>query len=200
MKTPARSVASQVATDSRRRFWPLAGLLAAGSIALVWSLGAWAGGGHHHGHGMHGMHGATASSPMGGMAGMGGMPWGGRHLERMLDKVDATAAQREQIRKVADQAQADMAKLHEEGRTLHEQGLKLWAQPKIDATAAEKLRKQMLAHHDKCSKRMLQATIDVGNVLTPEQRAKVAEYMQKRHDKHRARMMEGRSASQPAKE
>jgi protein CpxP len=52
----------------------------------------------------------------------------------------------------------------------------------------------MLAQHDAASKRMLQAMLDVSRVLTPEQRAKLAERMQQRremmqrHDKERRQL------------
>ena len=72
----------------------------------------------------------------------------------------------------------------EAGRALREQGLQLFTQPTVDATAAEALRQQMLAQHDQASKRMLQAMLDVAKVLTPEQRAQLAERMKQRarHD------------------
>lgn len=187
MRRPASTTAS--AQNPTRRMWALAALLATGSAALVISLNAWAGGSGHGGHGgpgMDGMH-MAAGMGMGGHHGKHGFALGGRHLERMLDKVDATPAQREQIRPLMAKAGADLKAMHEEARALHEQGLKLWAQPQIDAAAAERLRQQMLAQHDKVSKRMLQATLDVGQVLTPAQRAKMAERMQERMRKHQER-------------
>jgi periplasmic protein CpxP/Spy len=116
-------------------------------------------------------------------AGMGrgnGGPFMGRMLDHMLDDVDASAAQREQIKQITDLAQADMKAQHAAGRALRDQALALLTAPTLDATAAEALRQQMLAQHDQASRRMMQAMLDVGNVLTPAQRAKLAEKM-KRH-------------------
>ncbi len=110
---------------------------------------------------------------------MGMMPFG-RHLGRMLDEVKATPAQRQQIKQINEKARTDLQALHEQGKALHEQGMAVWTAPKIDPAAAEKLRQQMLAHHDQVSKRMLQAMLDVGNVLTPEQRAKMGQLMKAR--------------------
>lgn len=121
--------------------------------------------------GGHGMMGGP------GMAGEHGAQFMGRMLDRMLDKVGATDAQRSQIRQIAELAQADLKAQAESGKALRERGLALMTAPTLDAAAAEVLRQQMLARHDQASRRMLQAMLDIGNVLTPEQRAKLAEQM-----------------------
>lgn len=183
------AVARALSAPGTQRKWMLGSLLLAGSAAVIMSFSAWAGGAGqgamgacmHHMGGMGGMHGGMS------------MPFAGPSMNRMLDRVDATPAQRAQIQPIVDKATKDLTALHDEGRALHEQGMKLWSQPKLDASAAEKVRKQMLRHHDKVSQRMLQAMLEVGNVLTPAQRAQLAERMQKRHE----RMMERRAASQP---
>jgi len=134
---------------------------------------------------------------MGGPGGPDGMPFGGRHMNHLLDEANATPAQRDQIKQLVDKAQADLKTLHEQGRALHEQGLKLWAQPTLDSGAAETLRQSMLAQHDKVSKRMMQLMLDVGKVLTPEQRAKIADQMRKHHADMMQRMKDRMAASQP---
>lgn len=175
---------------AHRQRWALGALIAATSASVVLSISAWAGGDEPAsrmpppGMGMMGAGGAE----------MGGMPFGGRHLQRLLDDAKVSDVQRTQIQQIADKAQADLKTLFEEGKGFHEQGLKLWAAPKIDAAAAEKLRQQMQAHHDKVSKRMLQAMLDVGNVLTPEQRTIVATQMAKRHEDMMRRMQAHRDA------
>jgi len=127
------------------------------------------------GHGGHGGHGGGAD-----------MMFGGGRMEHVLDAVDATDAQRAQIKTLADAAKQDLKGQREAGRKLREQGLALFGAPVVDANAVEALRQQMLAQHDQTSKRMSQLMIDVSRVLTPEQRAKFIERMQKRH----ARMMQ----------
>jgi len=172
--------------SSQKRRWALGALIAATTASVVLSISAWAGSEDAQ----------PAMSRMGMMHGagpdMGGMPFGGRHLQRLLDDAKVSDTQRLQIKQIVDKAQTDLKALHDEGRGLHEQGLKLWAAPKLDAAAAEKLRQQMAAHHDKVSKRMMQAMLDVGNVLTPEQRATVAKQMAKRHEDMMRRMEEHR--------
>jgi protein CpxP len=66
----------------------------------------------------------------------------------------------------------------------------LFTQPTVDARAVETLRQQMLAQHDQASKRMMQAMLDGSRVLTPEQRAKMADMAGQRRA-----MMERRAAA-----
>jgi len=134
--------------------------------------------GAHHGaqHGAHhgAQHGAHHAP---------GLPFAGRGFERVLDEVKATDAQRQQIKQITDQARTDLQALHQQGRDAHQQGMAIWTSPKLDAADAEKHRQQMLAHHDQVSKRMMQAMLDVGKVLSPEQRAQAAQILKQRHDR-----------------
>jgi len=131
--------------------------------------------GYGGGHGMHEM-------GMGGH-GMGGHGMGGGRMgERMLDSVNATEAQRTQIRQIMSGAQGDLQKIHDATRALREQQMNLFAQPNVDAAAAEALRVQIQAQHDQASKRRLQAMIDASRVLTPEQRAQLAQRGKERRD------------------
>lgn len=127
---------------------------------------------------------AQGHGPHGGPGGPGMMMGG--HMERMLKSVDASEAQRAQIKKIMEAARADMKTQREAGRKLHEQGLALFTAPTIDAGAIESLRQQAQAQREIASKRMSQAMIDAARVLTPEQRAKLAEQIKKRQ----ARMAE----------
>jgi protein CpxP len=153
----------------------MASLLVAGAAAF--SQTAWAMPGGPDGHGRHGMH------------AQGGGMMGGRHVERMLDEVKATPEQRAQIKQLTDAARTDLQAQREAGRKLHEQSRSLWAQPNVDANAAEALRQQKMALHDQASKRGLQLMLDVSRVLTPEQRKTLSDRMQQRRsmmERHRA--------------
>ena len=148
-------------------------------------------GGHRHGPGMMG----GGPGMMGGGAGMmggGAGMMGGMLHERALDAVNATAEQRAQVRQIADAARADLRAQHDASRALHDQAAQLFTQPTVDARAAEALRQQMLAQHDQASKRMLQAMLDVSRVLTPEQRAKLAELRAQRRAMMQQRGAPGR--------
>lgn len=113
----------------------------------------------------------------------------GRHMEHMLRTVNATAEQRAQIKQILQAARAQGQPLRERARKLHQEGLELFAQPTVDARAAEALRQQRLALHDEGSKIRMQAMLDVSRVLTPEQRKTLAERRAQRRammERHRA--------------
>ena len=135
------------------------------------------GGGHHGGHGGHAM------------MMFGGSPAQvGRAVDRMLDGLKATPAQRDQIKQIAIAAATDLKVQRDAGRELREKGMQVFAAPSVDAGAAEALRQQMSAQHDQASKRMLQAILDVAQVLTPEQRATLGARMKERHAMMKDRM------------
>ena len=104
----------------------------------------------------------------------------GRMLDHMLDGLNATDAQRSQIKQIAAAAATDMKAQHDAGRALREKAMQIFSAPNVDAAAAESVRQQMLAQHDQSSRRMLQAMLDASKVLTPEQRAKLGERMKQR--------------------
>jgi periplasmic protein CpxP/Spy len=117
--------------------------------------------------------------------GMMGHP---RMMERLLDAVNASADQRAQIKQIVQAATPDLQAQREASRKLHEQQAALFAQPTVDARAAETLRQQMLAQHDQASKRMTQLMLDVSRVLSPEQRKTLADKMAQRRamaERHR---------------
>ncbi|HET9644309.1 MAG TPA: Spy/CpxP family protein refolding chaperone [Burkholderiaceae bacterium] len=138
------------------------------------------------GHAHYGMH-------RGGM--FMGAPMMGRGLDRMLDSVSATDAQRAQIKQIAQAAAADLKAQRDAGRALHEQAAALFTQPTVDANAAESLRQQMLAQHDQVSRRMMQAMLDISRVLTPEQRQQLAQKMQQRRQMMEDQMRERQQQS-----
>lgn len=109
-----------------------------------------------------------------------------RHVDHMLDGLNASDAQRSQIKQIAQAAAADLKAQHEAGKALRERGLQIFAAPTVDANAAESVRQQIEAQHDQASRRILQAMLDVSRVLTPEQRAKLAE----RVKQHQATMQD----------
>ena len=160
--------------------------LAAGAGVVAWADGRAGGWG---GHGMGG------PAMMGGGYGM--MGDGSRMSDRMLAGLNATDAQRAQIRQIMQAAAADMKTQFEAGRALREQGLAIFSAPVVDAAAAESLRQQMVAHYDQMSQRMTQTMVAVANVLTPEQRAKFAERSKMRSQEWRDRMQRHQGASAP---
>ena len=166
------------------KFNVVPGARLAGAALLVAVLGtatlsAWAmPGGHGGGHGGAGI----------------GMMMGGRGLERMLDSVNASAEQRTQIKAIAERARGDMRAQREAGKGTRQQLMTLFAQPVVDANAAEALRAQMMQQHDQGSRRMMQAMLEVSRVLTPEQRKQLADRAAQRGAMMERHMNERRGA------
>jgi periplasmic protein CpxP/Spy len=151
-------------------------LLRVGAVAAALALGGAAAhaepaGGHHRG-------GPAMMAP-------GGL-FGG-HIEHMLDLVNATDAQRSQIETIFKAARQDLSGQREAGMKLHQQLATLYTAPNIDAAAIESVRAQMSAQHETASKRLSQASIEAARVLTPEQRARIGEVMNKRQARMAAR-------------
>jgi Spy/CpxP family protein refolding chaperone len=178
--------------------WLRAGLAAA--AAGIVTLGAVAAPGgdaappHRHGA----PHGASfgGHGPMGGPDGefFAGPMFPLFPLGRQLQAVGVTAEQRTQIHQIMEAAHTDLKALHDGGGDMREQWRTLFQQPTVDANAAEALRQQMATRHDQASKRMLQAALEVSRVLSPEQRAKLAQMQAarqaergKRAEQHRRR-------------
>ena len=133
-------------------------------------------------------HAQPGPGPRGGGHGMmapGGL-FGG-HMEHLLDAVNATDSQRTQIEAIFKAARQDLAGQRDSGMKLHQQMATLYTATNVDAVAIENVRVQMSALHETASKRMSQASIDAARVLTPDQRAKIAEIMKKRQDRMAAR-------------
>ena len=111
--------------------------------------------------------------PVPAMAGLG-LPLAGPMMDRMLDQIQATPEQRDQLRRIAETAQADLQAPGEAARADHARLGELLAQPTLDTAAIETLRKQMVARHDQASRRMTVALLEAARVLTPEQRQQLA--------------------------
>ena len=143
----------------------------------------------HHGmggmhHGMGGMH-----REMGGGMMFGGSPERmGRMIDHMLDGLNASDAQRGQIKQIAAAAAADLKAQAEAGRGLRQRAMQAFTAPTVDAAAAEQVRQQMLQQHDQMSRRMTQAMLDVARVLTPEQRVRLGERIRDRQARREDRM------------
>lgn len=175
-----------------RRVWLAAGVLSTAALVVVWSAnvhaaqapGATAMASCSHGHAMGGM-GKDAKMGAGPGVGLGMMPMAGRGFDRMAKHLDLSASQKEQIQKIHTTARADMERLREEGRSLHERGSQLWSAAQLDDAAIEQWRQQLSAHHDKMSQHMTQVMLASAKVLSPEQRAKAVELMKARHEQRR---------------
>ncbi len=122
------------------------------------------------------------------------------HIDRLLDGLGVTSAQRAQIRQIVVGAAGDLRSQRDAGRDLRDRAARLFVAPTVDEAAAESLRQQIETQRDQASKRMLSAMLDISKVLTPEQRAKIGARMEERravmHDRME-RMEQERQQERP---
>ena len=122
-----------------------------------------------------------------------GGPFGGRmafaastdeQVERMVRhfavEVDATAAQKDKLAAIAKEAARELAPMRSKLQAAHKQAIALVGAASVDRAAMERLRAEQIALADGASKRVSQALADAADVLTPEQRQKVAAHLQRR--------------------
>ncbi|HVY06519.1 MAG TPA: Spy/CpxP family protein refolding chaperone [Burkholderiales bacterium] len=106
-----------------------------------------------------------------------------KHVERMVKhfavEVDATPEQQAKLTTIAQGVAHDLAPLRGKMKEARKQALDILTAPQIDRAAAEALRAEHIALADTVSKRITQALADAADVLTPEQRMKLAERMER---------------------
>jgi Spy/CpxP family protein refolding chaperone len=104
----------------------------------------------------------------------------------MLADINATEAQQSRIADIVGSTMKDMAPLREKHREARRSVMELLAKPNVDRAALEAIRAEEIQAADAMSKRFVQSLADVAEVLTPEQRAQLAEKMkQRREHRHR---------------
>ncbi|MCG2585681.1 Spy/CpxP family protein refolding chaperone [Massilia sp. TS11] len=152
------------------RFAKTCAALLIGGAALLTTLPAsamgWFGH-HHHRAGMDQLDPAKAD----------------QRLEHMIARLaaDATAEQKAKIKDIAKAAMSDLKGIRQQLRAGHQKGMALLTAPQIDRTAIESLRIEQMRLAERASQRMSQALADAAEVLTPEQRAKLAARMAAHH-------------------
>ncbi|MCD2175263.1 Spy/CpxP family protein refolding chaperone [Rhizobium sp. C4] len=104
-------------------------------------------------------------------------------LTKALDSVDATDEQKQKIKAIFDKARESVADMRGERGQMRDQVKALLEKPVIDRDAVETMRKARVQKMDDASKIMTTAMIDAAEVLTPDQRAKLA----KEFEAHRPR-------------
>jgi Spy/CpxP family protein refolding chaperone len=96
------------------------------------------------------------------------------HVQRMLAEVDATPEQREKIEAILKTAFHAIAPVHHSLADSHRDLHRILTAPVIDRAALEELRASLMAEVDQASRTAVNALADAAEVLTPEQRAKLA--------------------------
>jgi periplasmic protein CpxP/Spy len=100
-----------------------------------------------------------------------------RMTKHMAIELDATADQQVKIANIAKAAVGDLRALREKAQAARTQAVTLLTAPTIDRTAIERLRVEQIGLAETASKRIAQALTDAAEVLNPEQRKKVAEWI-----------------------
>lgn len=102
-------------------------------------------------------------------------------LKHLYVDLDVTDAQKAQIDPLVKQAMQDLKPMHTQLHDAHVKALQTLTQPTMDRAALEASRAQAMQLADQASKRLTQLIADVGDVLTPAQRQKLADHLQKMH-------------------
>jgi Spy/CpxP family protein refolding chaperone len=157
-ESPTETTSSHIPIR-RRRTWmlalPLAALTGAASISVAYAQRQ-----------------AMGDTPRGGaMAG-----FVARRLERILDRVNATPAQRGQIHAIWDGLRPQLRELRTQHGALRRQIVAAVTASTINAADVEKLRQQSMAVADKTSALFTQGIVNTAQVLTPEQRKMAQEH------------------------
>ena len=100
-----------------------------------------------------------------------------RMTKHMAIELDATGDQQAKIAGIAKAAVGDLRTLREKAQAARTQAIALLTAPTIDRTAIERLRAEQIALADTASKRIAQALADASEVLNPEQRKKVSDWV-----------------------
>ena len=103
-----------------------------------------------------------------------------RGIRHAAIELDATPEQQEKLRTIAKAAVKDLLPMREKAKAARERASALLTQQKVDRSAIEAFRAEQMALAEAASKRFAQALGDVADVLTPEQRLKVNEFVQAR--------------------
>jgi Spy/CpxP family protein refolding chaperone len=90
-------------------------------------------------------------------------------------RLDATDEQKKRLTDIATAAARDLLPMRDKMREARKQARQILTAPTIDRAALETLRAAQLAEADAASRRLAQAIADAADVLTPEQRAKLAQ-------------------------
>jgi len=100
-----------------------------------------------------------------------------RMTKHMAIELDATADQQVKIANIAKAAIGDLRPLREKAQAARNNAVTLLTAPTIDHAAIERLRAEQIVLAETASKRITQALTDAVDVLNPEQRRKVADWV-----------------------
>jgi Spy/CpxP family protein refolding chaperone len=100
-----------------------------------------------------------------------------RITKHMAIELDATADQQTELAGIVKAAVHDVLPLREKVHAARGQALALLTAPTIDRSAIERLRAEQIELVETASKRIAQAAADASEVLNPDQRRKIADWV-----------------------
>jgi periplasmic protein CpxP/Spy len=104
-----------------------------------------------------------------------------RRMERMLDKVGASASQRTQIEGIWNGLRPQLKALHQQHGAVRQQIVGALTAATINASSVEQLRQQSMALIEKTSSLLTQGFVQTAQVLTPDQRRQVSGFLAQEH-------------------
>ena len=99
----------------------------------------------------------------------------------LLSRIEANDEQRQQVKAIVQATVQDLGQMREQHMQNRQMLLQALAQPTIDRTALSDIRRTGLQLVDTVSDRIVTALADVAEVLTPEQRTKLTEFVSSWH-------------------
>ena len=103
------------------------------------------------------------------------------HMQTMLTRIGASDAQKAQIEAILKPAMNDMKAMHEGHFAALKQFHEAMSAPSIDRARLESLRAEQIKALDEESKRLVTALTDAAEVLSPDQRAALAQQFETHH-------------------
>lgn len=98
----------------------------------------------------------------------------------LVKEIDGNAAQKDKLLVIAQSALADLKPLRAQHMAARQKGLELLSAASIDAAALEQLRVSQMQAADATSQRVIKALLEAADVLSPAQRAQLAQRMKQR--------------------
>jgi protein CpxP len=102
-------------------------------------------------------------------------------VDDVLDDLDATDAQRTQIHAIEERALAKAAALHQDREAVRTELLAQWQSPNPDRARLHALVDERFEAMKAMAHEAVDAGVDVHDVLTPEQRAKLTRKIERLH-------------------
>jgi Spy/CpxP family protein refolding chaperone len=100
-----------------------------------------------------------------------------RMTKHMAIELDASADQQAKIAGILKAAVNDLRPLRDKAQAARSQVIALLTAPTVDRSAIERLRAEQIGLAETASKRIAQAVADASEVLSPDQRRKVADWV-----------------------